>query len=133
MTTTCKQCITQASPVWHHIHRVEGALPRRKSEEDWHISHGWAVELSGEGFAVWTFFSDLPPAATFAIAGRSSQTIHGIDICRAAFEVRFLGYDVRTLMVSNERVNRGSAQMLEALATYPRGVDPSTVVWRQPT
>ena len=43
MTTTCKQCITQASPVWHHIHRVEGALPRRKSEEDWHISHGWAA------------------------------------------------------------------------------------------
>ena len=32
MATPCKQCITQASPVWHHIHRVEGALPRRKAK-----------------------------------------------------------------------------------------------------
>lgn len=132
MTTTCKQCITQAAPIWHHIHRIEGELPRRKSRQDWHISHGWAVELTGEGFAVWTFFSDLPPAAAFAISGRSSHTFQGLDICRAAFEVHFLGYDVRTLIVSSERVNRSSEQMLEALAAWPRGVDMSTVVWRHP-
>ncbi len=132
MKSNCTQCITTASPAWHHVHRVDGALPRRKSREDWTISHGWAVELSGVGFSTWTFFFDLPPAVVFALSGRSSNTFSGIDICRAASETRFLGYDVNTLLVSNERVSWGSEQMLAALATWPKGVDISTVVWRHP-
>ena len=133
MKKSCKQCIIGADLGWHHVHRVNGALPRRKSSEDWIISHGWAVELSGVGFSTWTFFTDLPPAVVFALSGRSSETFHGVDICRAAFETRFLGYDVHTLLVSNERVSRSSEQALEALASWPKGVDISTVVWQHTT
>lgn len=132
MTRDCERCITKAAPAWDHIHRVEGELPRRKSREDWHISHGWAVELSGVGFSTWTFFSALPPAVVFALSGRSSWTFSGLDICRAAFETRFLGHDVRTLLVSNERVDRHSEQAIEAICVWPKGLDDSTVVWQHP-
>ena len=132
MAVACALCITDPAPAWEHVHRVEGELPRRRGREDWTISHGWAVELSGVGFSTWTYFSDLPPAVVFAMSGRSSETFSGLDICRAAYETRSLGRDVRTLIVSNERVDRHSVMALEAIRIWPEGLDTSTVVWRRP-
>jgi hypothetical protein len=133
MKKGCTQCITEADPGWHHIHRVEGSLPRRKSCKGSHVSHGWAVELSGEGFSRWTFFPALPPAVVFARSGRSSGTIYRVDIRRAAIETRSLGYDVHALLLSDEQVDCHSEQAIEAIRIWPSGLDDSSVAWRHPT
>jgi hypothetical protein len=64
-------------------------LPRTKHRDDWTVTHGYAVELSGHDHPqAWFFFYHLEPAWLFLRTARMGEALEG-EIYQAANEVRF--------------------------------------------